>query len=270
MATWAIGDVQGCWDPLRRLIAAIDFDPRRDRLWFAGDLVNRGPASAEVLRFCLAHQDAVEAVLGNHDLHLLARAAGLASPGRRDTIDDVLTAPDRDALLHWLRGRPLLLREPGFVMVHAGLWPTWSLTEAEHAARQAEASLRGHDADALLRGLRGADRWRADAPSPDQAIAAAAILTRIRCVGQDGGMAGHSGLLEDAPANVTPWWQLRRAARGRLADGETVICGHWAALGLRLGDDHWAIDTGCVWGRTLTAVCLEDRKVVEVEATVCP
>ncbi len=270
MATWAIGDVQGCWDALRRLLVAIDFDPGRDRLWLAGDLVNRGPASREVLRFCVDHAASVVAVLGNHDLHLLARAEGIAAAGRRDTLDDVLHAGDRDELLGWLRVQPLLVRDGGFVMVHAGLWPTWSLAQAERAAAAAQSTLRGPDPSALLRGLRAADRWRDDAPDAEQAVAAAAILTRIRCVGQDGGMAGHAGRLEDTPPGAAPWWALRRTARGTLAEGDTVICGHWAALGLRIDDDHWSLDTGCVWGRSLTAVRLEDRRVVEVDAAVCP
>ena len=264
MATWAIGDVQGCWDALQRLLVAVAFDPQQDRLWLAGDMVNRGPQSLEVLRFCRDNADAVVAVLGNHDLHLLSRAAGVAVAGRRDTLDDVLAAADRDSLLAWLRAQPLLVRQGGFVMVHAGLWPSWSLAEAERAAELAGQALRGADAIAMLRGLRAADRWCEDATPQAQAIAAAAILTRIRCVGRDGGMLAHSGRLEDAPAHASPWWSLRRAARGSLADGDIVICGHWAALGLRQDADHWSLDTGCVWGRALTAVCLEDQRVVAV------
>src|SRR3989304_5042828 len=142
MATYAVGDVQGCFTTLERLLRRIEFDPGRDRLWLVGDLVNRGPSSLEVLRWAKSMSKSVTAVLGNHDLHLIARAEGLREPRKRDTFDDVLEAPDRDALLEWLIGRPLFHREGDFILVHAGLLPEWSLEEAESLAWEAQEALR--------------------------------------------------------------------------------------------------------------------------------
>ena len=154
MPTYAIGDIQGCWDTLQRLLARIDYDPSMDRLWLVGDLVNRGPLSLEVLRWAQAQGEAVTAVLGNHDLHLLAVAEGLRAKGPYDTLDALLSAPDRDALLDWLAVRPLMHRDESTVLVHAGLLPQWDVATAEHHARQVEEQLRGSERRALLAAFR--------------------------------------------------------------------------------------------------------------------
>jgi bis(5'-nucleosyl)-tetraphosphatase (symmetrical) len=245
LAVYAIGDVQGCYDPLRRLLDALAFDPQRDRLWFTGDLVNRGPDSLAVLRY-VASLAPVVTVLGNHDLHLLALAAGAPAARRRssDTLDEVLAAPDCDLLCSWLAERPLLHRENGSVMVHAGLKPDWTIEDAERRARAVEACLRGGRLGDLLSGR---ERALADDLS---------VLTRIRTLYPDGTLADYDGPPAGAPTGALPWFAHPRRSRDA-----TIVFGHWAALGLHMRDGVIGLDTGCVWGRALTAVRLEDRAI---------
>jgi bis(5'-nucleosyl)-tetraphosphatase (symmetrical) len=261
VATYAIGDVQGCARSLDKLVEQLCFDAARDRLWFVGDLVNRGPASLEVLRFVRGLGDAAMVVLGNHDLHLLARAAGVrpAEPG--DTLDAVLAAPDRELLLDWLLHRPLIHLEDRLVLVHAGLASAWSVATAERLAREAEAALRTQPVATLklLRG-KGEHRWRDDLQGADRLRFILRALTRLRLCDADGGIAaGHKGPPETAPSGAIPWFDVA----GRASSAATVVCGHWAALGLRLRDDLVALDSACVWGGCLSAVRLEDRAVFQ-------
>jgi bis(5'-nucleosyl)-tetraphosphatase (symmetrical) len=237
--------VQGCALTLERLLGRVAFDPARDRLWFVGDLVNRGPRSLDVLRRVRALGDRAVVVLGNHDLHLLARAAGVAGRKSRETLAEVLAAPDRDALLAWLRTRPLLHREDGFVLVHAGLRPEWTVDEAGQRARAVEAGLRGERFAEVVAG-------RAGALSDDLAV-----FVRLRTILADGRLGDFHGPPAEAPAGATPWF----AVRGRRHRDATVVFGHWAALGLHLADGVIGLDTGCAWGRALTAVRLDDRAV---------
>ncbi len=263
MATYAIGDVQGCFESLQRLMTAIAFNPARDRLWFVGDLVNRGPRSLEVLRFLADQGKTVKAVLGNHDLHLLGRAAGVRAPRKQDTLDELLAARDCAALCEWLARFPLLVRRGDLVMVHAGLLPGWSLAEAERAARLAERALCGPRWWKVLRdyGDDDADRWPAE--PGDEVQAALNVLTRLRACHADGRMnLAHKG----PPGRLRrPWraWFDWPAAKRRRA---TVIAGHWGALGLVRRRNLLAIDAGCVWGRELVAVRLEDRRIFAVDA----
>ncbi len=238
MATYAIGDVQGCDRTLGRLLARIDFDPAQDRLWFVGDLVNRGPDSLAVLRRVRALGDRAVTVLGNHDLHLLARFDGARRAKRLDTLDEVLAAPDAPDLVEWLRARPLLHREGAHLMVHAGLLSTWTVEVAEAQARSLEARVRLGD---VCRG--------------DAAMSA---LTRLRFVDAAGEPDyGPKFAPEEAPPGLRPWFE----ARGAEAD-LTVVFGHWAALGLSIQPGYIGLDTGCVWGDRLTALRLEDRAVI--------
>jgi bis(5'-nucleosyl)-tetraphosphatase (symmetrical) len=240
MATYAIGDIQGCYATLQGLLARIGFDAARDRLWLVGDLVNRGPRSLDVLRWARALDGRIVAVLGNHDLHLLGRAAGVRPRRDFDTFDDILQAPDRDPLLEWLAARPLLYREGDRVLVHAGLLPAWTVDDAEARARAAEAALRTGGPAAL-------------AGSPDMAA-----LTRVRLVdGAGEPVPDYSGPLDGAPPGTMPWF----AHPARRSRGSRIVFGHWAALGLVLDDDAVGLDTGCVWGRCLTAMRLEDGAV---------
>ncbi|MCA8925327.1 MAG: symmetrical bis(5'-nucleosyl)-tetraphosphatase [Planctomycetes bacterium] len=257
MATYAIGDVQGCWRTLQRLVARVGFDPAQDRLWFAGDLVNRGPDSLSVLRYVRGLGDGARVVLGNHDLHLLAIAAGVRKPKGRDTVEGVLAAPDRDALLEWLRQQPLLLREGAWVMFHAGLPPSWSLEQAEARAREAEAWLRGPRLGQLLAAFASKGKRRPGEVELERVCETLSALTLLRTCTLAGEMAlAYAGPPEAAPAGLVAW----HAARA-LDPQLTLVCGHWAAQGLVQRPGLLALDSGCVWGNALTAARLEDGAV---------
>ncbi len=267
MATYAIGDVHGCAATLRALLDGLPFRPDRDRLWLVGDLVNRGPDSLGVLRWARRASeelgDRFFAVLGNHDLHLLGLAAGIVPAKRRDTLEPVLRAPDRDELLAWLASRPLLHRDGDTVLVHGGLPPRWGLAEAERLAREAEGALASPERRRLLAAFdRPPTRWCEDLPPLDRRAFVLAALTLIRMVGADGSPClGFSGAPDRAPRGCVPWYRVPE----RASAGATVVCGHWAALGLHLAPGVVALDTGCVWGGQLTAVRLEDAEVFQVE-----
>jgi len=262
VATYAIGDVQGCFEPLQRLLQRIAFDPDRDRLWLAGDLVNRGPGSLEVLRWARGLGPRLTAVLGNHDLHLLSAALGARPPKPRDTLEPVLSAPDRDELLAWVRGLPLLHREGDRVMVHAGLLPAWSVAEAEELAREAEAAIRGPGLADLLAGLGDApSAWSPDLPPAARVRLTIVALTRLRTCTADGVIEPEfSGPPDGAPPGRLPWFEVP----GRRSADATVVFGHWAALGLHRAPGVVGLDSGCVWGGALTAVRLEDEAVFQV------
>jgi len=263
MATFAIGDVQGCFDELERLLGEVGFSPARDRLWFVGDLVNRGPQSLAVVRFVRGLGDRAVVVQGNHDLHLLACPAANAKQRADDTFEDVLAAPDRDPLLDWLRFRPMLHVEDEYVMVHAGLLPSWSVAQAQDLAAEVEAELRSKRYRLFLAELYGSrpDTWRNDLRGMDRLRVIVNAMTRMRFCTADGVMEfGVKGELERAPPGYLPWFEVP----GRKTRGVPIVCGHWSALGLRLAPDLLALDTACVWGGSLTAVRLEDRRVFEV------
>ncbi len=264
MAVYAVGDIQGCMDSLERLLAAIDYAPERDRLWLVGDLVNRGPRSLDVLRWARAQGDAIVAVLGNHDLHLLARAAGVAEAKRRDSLDDVLAAPDCDQLIDWLRARPLIHADDGHVLVHAGLHPRWTIGRARTLAAELETKLRGPDWKQWLTQLGGAaPAWRDDLDGAARVRALLAFFVRVRCCDRDAEpVLDFDGPPEDAPDDAVPWYALPDPA---WAD-HVAIFGHWAAHGLRMGERWIATDAGCVWGKGLTAVRLPDRVVTHVKS----
>jgi bis(5'-nucleosyl)-tetraphosphatase (symmetrical) len=258
--------LQGCLAPLERLLDTIAFDPARDRLWFVGDLVNRGPDSLGCLRFVRALGDAAVAVLGNHDLHLACVAAGVQKPRKRDTLEAVLAAPDRDELLAWLLARPLLHVEDGFALVHAGLLPQWSVARARELAGEAEAALRGPDAREFLARMYGDEpaRWNDALRGIERLRVVINAMTRLRACTPDGAMAlGFKGEPGEAPGDLVPWFDMP----GRRSADHTMVCGHWSALGLKVRADLLSLDTGCVWGRALTAVRLQDRAVF---AAACP
>ncbi len=252
MPTYAIGDIQGCFSTLQRLLTRIGFDPARDRLWLAGDLVNRGPRSLEVLRWAAAHERALVSVLGNHDLHLLGAAAGLRPPKPKDTLEQVLSAPDADPLLAWLRQRPLLHRDGDWALVHAGLHPDWTLADAERLARAIEGELRGAGWRDLLAALYGGGSGELE-----QALR---VFTLMRVVRADGALdLEFNGPPAERPEGTTPWFELP----SRRPPGTRVVFGHWAALGLHVTPSAVGLDTGCVWGKTLTAFRLEDGAIAQ-------
>lgn len=266
MATLAIGDVQGCYDQLMRLLERADYDDRRDVLWLVGDLVNRGPRSLETLRFVKGLGARAVTVLGNHDLALLVLAEGLTRPHLGDTCDDILGAPDRDELLAWLRRQKLLHSDGGWTMVHAGLLPQWNLAQAHALAREVEQVLAGPDYRELLRHLYGNEprEWRDDLAGHDRLRLIVNAMTRMRLVGA-GGMLEfkHKTGLAELPPGYVPWYDVpQRATRG-----DRILFGHWAALGLLRRDDVVCLDTGCVWGRALSALRLEDDRLFQLD---CP
>ena len=259
MAVYAVGDVQGCALELQALLTKIDFDARRDRLWFVGDLVNRGPDSLTVLRRVQALGDAAIVVLGNHDLHLLAVARGDASLKSGDHgLEAVLDAPDREPLLDWLQGRPMLHHDPalGVTLVHAGLPPQWDLKTAIHCARELEAELRSERNGRFYRRMYGdqPDLWRDDLEGDARLRFIVNCLTRLRvCDAQGRVVLGFKGRLEQLPVGLTPWFRVP----GRRTAGERIVCGHWSALGYLDENGVASIDTGCVWGGPLTALRLD-------------
>lgn len=262
MATYAIGDVHGCFKTLQKLLKKIQYDARQDRLWFTGDLVNRGPRSLAVLRWAAEQGDRIVAVLGNHDLHLLGRAAHVSEPKRRDSLAEVLEAPDRDDLLGWLRRRPLLHREGDHLLVHAGLFPVWTPERAEILARETEAVLQGDGSGELLASNdRKLDEiWSETLPAKERVRAALAGFAKIRTVDADGRMcASFSGPPDQAPAGCRPWF----ADPDRRSRGVTVVFGHWAALGLFREDGLAGLDSGCAWGRDLTALRIDDGRLFQ-------
>lgn len=270
MARIAVGDVQGCHDELRALLRTARFSADRDQVWFVGDLVNRGPDSLGVLRFVRALDANAHVVLGNHDLHLLAVARGAG--GRRlrkdDTLDEVLAAPDRDALLDWLQTRPLAVHAPtrgggpaggrDDLMVHAGVPPQWSVDDTLRIAAEVERALRD-DAAGLFAAMYGdqPDRWDPALAGHDRLRFAINALTRMRFVDRDGVVdLRMKGAPDAAPRGWYPWFD----APGRRSAASRIVMGHWSTLGLVVRDDLIALDTGCVWGGTLTAVSLDDAQ----------
>ena len=258
MSTYAVGDVQGCYDQLRRLLDRMRFDPAVDTLWLVGDLVNRGSQSLETLRFVRGLGDRAVTVLGNHELHLLVVAAGFRKPHRGDTVDSILQAPDREELLQWLRSRKLMHASGGYAMVHAGLLPQWSIERASALAREVEAALQADDYRDLLKNMYGNEpaAWHDDLTGHDRLRVIINAMTRLRLCDAEGRMEfTHRTGLQDAPAGYLPWFSIAN----RASAGTPIICGHWAALGLMLEHDLIALDSGCVWGRQLSGLRLEDR-----------
>lgn len=259
-----LGDVHGCWDSLDALLAQLGWPAAAGGpLWLAGDLVNGGPRSLDVLRWARHRQEQgqLDSVIGNHELYLLARAADLVPPKGRDTLDALWLADDRDALVDWVRHRPLLLRAPDCALVHAGLHPDWSLGDAEALARELEAALRSDGwPDLLARYFACKRDWRDPAPHEERLLAALEVLVSVRAFGPDGAMAhAFKGELAELPPGHRPWYADRD-------DPVPLLFGHWAAHGLWLGERAINLDSGCVWGGALTALRWPSREVVQQPA----
>jgi len=273
MSIYAIGDIQGCFDELLQLLSRIRFDPGRDRLWFAGDLVNRGPKSLQVLRFVKSLGRAAVSVLGNHDLHLLAVAAGNPQHLRhKDTLEEILSAPDRDELLTWLRHRPLLHRDTGlgYTLIHAGLPPQWDLKRAEQCAAELEAVLRGPGHGGFFANMYGnlPDRWSPALEGWDRLRFITNCFTRLRYCAIGGRLAlkekAAPGSQQD---DYRPWF----AFPGRNSAGERIVFGHWSTLELkgRVDPRHnvFPLDNGCIWGGHLTTLHLPSGRHTDM---ACP
>lgn len=255
MATYLIGDVQGCDDALGRLLERIDFSPSRDTLYLLGDLVNRGPDSLAVLQRLMALEGSAHCLLGNHDLHLLAVAHGVRKPHRNDTLDAILHAPDRPRLLDWLRHRPLALQHQGWLMVHAGVLPAWDAAQTLSLAREVEAALQSADWGVLMHNMYGnqPDHWDDRLRGFERLRVIVNALTRLRLCTPSGVMEfATKDSADAAPPGFLPWF----AVPGRRTDGQPVAFGHWSTLGDTGRADALALDTGCVWGGCLTAARL--------------
>ncbi len=261
MATYAIGDLQGCYTPLLKLLDLIRFDSACDRLWLVGDLVNRGPDSLPLLRFIKQMDSVTTLVLGNHDLHLLMAAAGVSKLHRSDTLQSVLDAPDCDELLSWLRQQKLFHVEGPYAMVHAGLLPSWTIDRAVELAQEAESALRSEHYMRLFEYIYGnePDYWRDEWDQPRRLRVIINAMTRMRVCTPNGRMnLAFKGNPQSIPEGYLPWFDVPRPSQDT-----TIICGHWSALGLHITANLIALDSGCVWGRQLTAIRLEDRKVFQ-------
>lgn len=264
MATYAIGDVQGCFDALQRLLALIAFAPERDRLWLVGDLVNRGPQSLEVLRFVRSLGDRAVTVLGNHDIHLIMQHEGFERRREDDSFEDVLRAPEAAQLVGWLRAQPLFHQEGRHAMVHAGLLPQWSLADAAALAREVERAFRAPGYREFLAHLYGSkpERWDGALAGWDRLRVIVNAMTRMRFCKPDGTMEFHSDGVTPPPGYL-PWFEARAA------DEIALVFGHWSARGLTLKPMLAGLDTGCVWGRSLSALRLEDRWLAQVPCDDC-
>lgn len=266
MPVYAVGDLQGCLDPLKRLLDRVRFDPAGDRLWLVGDLVNRGPQSLEALRFVRDLGETVATVLGNHDLHLLAIHEGVHRVRRRDTVQPILESSERDELMDWLRRRPLLHHDPaaGWTMVHAGLPPQWDLETARACAWEVESVLRGDDYGVFLERMYGdePDLWSPALTGWARLRFITNCLTRLRYCSADGRVdMEHKGAPGTQPPHLMPWYSVPR----RRTAGARIVFGHWSTLGLYRGVDVLALDTGCVWGQHMTLARLDGDEVTTIQ-----
>ena len=263
MATWAIGDIQGCHDDLLALLEIIKFSPTTDSLWFTGDLVNRGPRSLDTLRFVHALDERAVVVLGNHDLHLLAIAAGTrqARTGK-DNLDEILAADDRDELLHWLQHRRLMHvdKSLGYVMVHAGLPPQWDIETAQSLAIEVEHRLRSDDYLSFFAEMYGKfpDQWSPNLEGNDRLRFVVNCFTRMRfCTAQGQLDFKSKGPVGSQPDGYLPWFRIK----DRKSAAAKIIFGHWSALGEIDDPNLYPLDTGCLWGGALTAMRLDGTAI---------
>lgn len=268
MTTYAIGDLQGCGGALDRLLDKISFDPTRDRLWFAGDIVNRGPSSLQALQTVIALGDAAITVLGNHDLHLLMVMAGFRKTAAKDTLDDILKHADRDEYFHWLRHRPFLHHDwqLGYTLVHAGIHPHWDLRTASMLARELEQVLRGENHKEFLHALPGKspEQWSAELAGIDRLRMIASVFTRMRFCRKDGSLEyDFKGPPGDAPETLMPWYKVP----GKQAANEKILFGHWASHGESTVENMYPLDFGCVWGGRLEAMALETGERMAVDCS---
>lgn len=266
MAIYAIGDIQGCYDSFRRLLDLCRFDPVLDRLWLVGDLVNRGPRSLETLRFVRSLGAAATTVLGNHDLYLLMVAEGFGKRGKDDTLGSILTAPDRDELIAWLRCQPLMHLEQGFAMVHAGLLPQWKVKKARKLAAEVETALQGKNYRELLANMWGSEpaAWDDDLSGWARLRVIINAMTRMRFCSPAGVMEFRTkGEVSNAPEGYLPWFDVP----GRKSADTVLVTGHWSALGLKVTPNLLSLDSGCLWGGHLTAMRLPEREVFQVDCS---
>lgn len=261
MATYAIGDVQGCFDELQHLLKNVGYT-KSDRLWFVGDLVNRGPKSLQVLRFVKELGDKAIAVLGNHDLHLITQHEGIERPRKDDTLKEVLEAQDATELVGWLRTRPMMHVEAGYAMVHAGLLPQWGIDKALKLGKEVESALAAPNYREFLANMYGSqpEQWSDSLTGWDRLRVIVNAMTRMRFCTPEGRMDLRPKGVEASPGTLA-WYETRTRPE------ERIVFGHWSQLGLKVSERFAALDSGCVWGGQLTALRLEDRALHQVP---CP
>lgn len=262
MSTYAIGDIQGCYKTFRRLLKRVAFDPTKDKLWIAGDLINRGPKSLDVLRYVYNLGDRAICVLGNHEVYLLALHYGVLTREKFKikALEPILKAKERDRLIHWIRTWPLMHVENKNVLVHAGLIPSWSVKQALGEARSIERVLQSEQlTDFLAYAYAHQDtKWRNDLSGFErQALALHAFVHMRVCANASTMRFGFTGIPEDAPRGTKPWYSIK----GRANTDHTILFGHWSALGLRAFAGCVALDSGCIWGGSLSAYRVEDGAI---------
>lgn len=264
--TWAIGDIQGCFDEFIELVERIDarsLEPGQARLWLVGDLINRGPSSLEVLRWVMANEGRCKVVLGNHDLNFLAVSAGVRRLKPDDTLDDLLDSKDRKAFVHWLRHQQLAHFQDDILMVHAGVLPPWTVAMTLAYAAEIEFRLQSPDWKRFLAQMYGNEpnQWRVDLRGPDRRRVSVNALTRLRVCSPDSVMElASKEAASQAPKGFFPWFALP----DRACSQQVIVFGHWSALGLINTSKVIALDTGCVWGGALTAINLQSRELIQV------
>lgn len=263
---WVFGDIQGCAQALKNLLARPEL--QNGELWFAGDLVNRGPDSLGALRQIIALGARAKVVLGNHDLHLLAVAAGVRKQSKSDTLSAILNAADASELIDWLRHRPLMVRARQHVLVHAGILPAWTIDQAEQLAHEIEAALQGPNWRQAMHDLYGEKPliWNDNLTGSKRMRIIVNALTRMRfCKESDGSLDFEQKGKPKTINGLRPWFEIP----GRRDPNETIVFGHWSALGLKIRPDVICLDTGCVWGRSLTALCLQDHRIIQHDCSQC-
>ena len=266
MATYAIGDLQGCYDSLLRLLEKLNFDKKKDKLWFAGDLVNRGPDSLSTLRFVKSLGDNAITVLGNHDLHLLAIAYGVKTT-RSPDLQRILDAEDKEDLLHWLSSQPLLHHdaELNFTLTHAGVYPLWTLKQAQTYSAELEVELKNNLTE-FLNNMYGdkPDKWSESLTGFDRLRFICNVFTRMRYCTQKGELdLSSNGAPGTIPEGTLPWFEITN----RQINNEALLFGHWSTLGKVNKENIFPLDTGCVWGGQLTALKLETSEYISID---CP
>lgn len=269
MTAYAVGDLQGCLQPLKQLLTQVDFSPSRDQLWLVGDLVNRGPDSLETLRFITSLGDSAKIVLGNHDLHLLAVYYGYRKLSKKDTLSDILAADDCTSLMDWLRQQPLFYQDKtlNFCMTHAGIPPGWSIEDTFHRAAEVSQIIAGADIELFLQNMYGdkPNQWRDDIQGFERFRLITNYLTRMRFCDIDGSLdLDNKGSPDQPPAGFKPWYELREYSPTE----PRILFGHWAALQGQINNKHlFALDTGCVWGGCMTLLDLNTLNTVQCDCS---
>lgn len=266
MAQYVIGDLQGCLTEFKKLLDKLNFNPGTDTLWLTGDLVNRGPQSLATLRLVKQHDGCMQTILGNHDLHLLALHYGYGKLKRADTISDILNAPDRKQLIDWLLRQPLYRQQDNYVMVHAGIWPEWTCDQAQLLAQEVETVLQ-NTPEHFFSQMYGNKpvRWNNNLSGDERLRFITNSFTRMRALTDDGAMDfDYKGMLTNIPVHYLPWFKVPN----RQNTDKTILFGHWSALGLYQADHVVCVDTGALWGGSLTAFNLNDRSVVQIPSEI--